>query len=1115
MIQLIFKELKNIYQSDRPVPDKVRILYQLQSFVFLEITKHERLYFSTLFARMAYVGNKMKIDKQIMRSIHRFRRVATDLANQKEINIPDTQLLSLGMYAVIQTVGKGLDHPIPEDLRQFVAQLPPGLEKEYEVKSYQPTRRVLVTGMDKEMRMITGYDLNQPADKIQIRFDDTDRNEPYLDNLLSLDNEKLFPISVNLLEVEIDREGIYHPRAFIFEPDFLVDITAIAECFKPYGTEEFLYFIKKFKPRSTSHYILLGNIANYFLDLIVSDLKITFEQAFASVFKLDPLAFALMNDRELKELMAKSKAHFFVLKKVIADDLPKRKINVQEVVLEPSFFSEKFGIQGRLDLFYYSSRQTNIIELKSGKPYMTNTYGLNINHYIQTLLYDLLVKSVYGSVAANNFILYSSQQDRPLRYAPVIRAQQDESLRTRNEIVIIEKRLLSLDPYSTSTWIDTLKVDQFPKITGFSRSDFEQFVKAYQQLNASEKTYFKLFVRFIATEHHIAKTGIQGAEQANGMASLWLNTLDEKESRFEIISHLEIMDIQFSTGDLPVIQFSKTKYTNPLANFRQGDIVVLYPQNASSDAILVNQIYKGTIVSLEANSITIRLRNQQVNRDQFSKEKRWNLERDLIDSSFNTLYRGLFAWANTQPGQRNLLMGIQPPRKPENRVSLKLPEGMTDEQKEVCEKIVAAKDYYLLWGPPGTGKTSVILKNLCGYYLEHTSQKVLLLAYTNRAVDEMCAALESLPGFNTEQYLRIGSRYSTAPDYRDRLLSSKMEKLSTRQELLDLLKQKRIIVSTIASLSGKMELFKILVFDLAIVDEASQILDPGLIGILPRMPKWILIGDHKQLPAVVAQASNHTVVKDELLNQYGIRNLSNSLFERLIQRSIHAGWEWAGGKLTYQGRMHRNIMEFPSQQFYGGSLKVLNNNPGLFKQLTEELQWSIPAGAATLANLLATKRVAYLPTQIDMNDHQKTNIYEAEAVVKVIQTFQNLHAYNNIPKDYYSIGVITPYRAQIALIIDTMRKYDLDPSNYSIDTVERYQGGARDIVIISLCTNQFRQLETMISKSDEGVDRKLNVALTRARFHLVIIGNLEILSQDKNYRDLLNHATRESLFQPN
>jgi DNA replication ATP-dependent helicase Dna2 len=105
-----------------------------------------------------------------------------------------------------------------------------------------------------------------------------------------------------------------------------------------------------------------------------------------------------------------------------------------------------------------------------------------------------------------------------------------------------------------------------------------------------------------------------------------------------------------------------------------------------------------------------------------------------------------------------------------------------------------------------------------------------------------------------------------------------------------------------------------------------------------------------------------------------------------------------------------------------------------------------------------------------------------------------------------SIGIITPYRAQIALIRKCM---EVIPDKYSklitVDTVERYQGGARDIIIISFCINRANQLDSLVSMSQEGIDRKLNVALTRAKEQIILIGNKNLLSKSSGHRDLIDH----------
>jgi len=125
-------------------------------------------------------------------------------------------------------------------------------------------------------------------------------------------------------------------------------------------------------------------------------------------------------------------------------------------------------------------------------------------------------------------------------------------------------------------------------------------------------------------------------------------------------------------------------------------------------------------------------------------------------------------------------------------------------------------------------------------------------------------------------------------------------------------------------------------------------------------------------------------------------------------------------------------------------------------------------------------------------------------MVELIQAYTRLYSATDRPIQAGDIGIITPYRAQIAHIKRRLQTANLPAGDYQVDTVERYQGGAKRIVLISLCTNEYSQIQMLSQISDEGVDRKLNVAMTRAREHLVIVGCPEILRQSMVYGDLLD-----------
>ena len=157
--------------------------------------------------------------------------------------------------------------------------------------------------------------------------------------------------------------------------------------------------------------------------------------------------------------------------------------------------------------------------------------------------------------------------------------------------------------------------------------------------------------------------------------------------------------------------------------------------------------------------------------------------------------------------------------------------------------------------------------------------------------------------------------------------------------------------------------------------------------------------------------------------------------------------------------------------------------------------------------LVATKRMAYIPSERDLvNNGGKTNDSEANIVTEIVKACVELRKKNGIADADMTIGVITGYRSQIAKI-----RHKLEDAGVAdgivIDTVERYQGGQMDIIIYSFCVNQDYQLDFVcdaIEENGKTIDRKLNVALTRARKQLFVVGNEEMLRQVPIYSTLID-----------
>ena len=168
--------------------------------------------------------------------------------------------------------------------------------------------------------------------------------------------------------------------------------------------------------------------------------------------------------------------------------------------------------------------------------------------------------------------------------------------------------------------------------------------------------------------------------------------------------------------------------------------------------------------------------------------------------------------------------------------------------------------------------------------------------------------------------------------------------------------------------------------------------------------------------------------------------------------------------------------------------------------------------ADPLEHALACSRVVFIP--VVPKKGVRTNAGEAEVVARILDLFHaryakalagEVAAERAAAEAVKKLGVITPFRAQISEIRRALSP-EMQRHSVEIDTVERYQGGQRDTIIVSLCVNHVAQLPSMQSlNQDKTVDRKLNVALTRAQNYLVLVGAEEVLSRDPHYAALIEH----------
>ena len=1094
-------EIQELSASQLAVNDKMLQLKRILERLCKEATRDEVVQFPNLFSRLVFVAQKYKLPKQLEWKLQNFRVKTGEILKNATAQFDETEYFKAerAVLNLCNAVSGG------------AVSLDPGIVAE-PLEKPASHLRVQIVSIHKKDKLITCVAENSPGTEIIVKCGVKPDNAAFDESV-----ERFWEgAQLNIIDFSTDKKGRLIPKYIVLEPDYLIDASAIAECFQDYAVSPLHYFRNKFEEKENRSYLLLGNLANFFLDELVfaeNPHEVSFDKVFLQSFKQSPFEYTSCEDLHSEEgfraFMAKAKSQFNNIRRVITEDFPRRGIDVHHCTLEPSFFSEKFGFQGRLDLLHLSPTM-HIVELKSGRlPYPPQDFGkIALNHEVQTAVYRLMIQSVFGKDARkiDAAILYSSGNfaGENLRFAAVYQELEKRIINVRNLIVANEYALA----HGTAETVQEMFAQLFESINTTERlpkffvEKIEKFRHVLSQCSEVELTYFYRYIRFISKELYLQKIGDIAYETPTGVASLWNSDFWERAEALDVVYNLSIAEIDNEGNDMSIL-FARNEGDNSIVNFREGEICIVYPREKNTDTVLNRQILKGSIVKITKDSVKVRFRYKQKNKTFFSEHSLWAIEHDTLDSSYNSMYKSLFSFLNASQQKRDLLLGLQ---EPTSFCTQKTESGYPE---NIIEKAFSAEDYFLIVGPPGTGKTSIFARRLIEKYYAQSYTNILVLAYTNRAVDELCDAINAAFGCTNgacDAYIRVGTELSCAAPYRHRLLQRISENAENREALRNEIAGTRIFVSTLASINGRLELFALKHFHVAIIDEASQILEPQIIGLLPRFDKFVMIGDHNQLSTIVLQKQLSSQISDEALSEIGITDCRDSLFERLLRQCIQNGWVQAFSQLNKQGRMHVDIAAFPATYFYDENLF-----PALAWQ-SEKWNTHYPSHDV-FHHCVANKRMAFFSTEktFRFTPSNKINETEADIIVRVAQAIKNVYEANNKPFGSDTIGIIAPYRNQIALIRHKLAQVRFpDAEKMMIDTVERFQGSQREVIIVSFCVNKPYQMDFLCNLSHDGkVDRKLNVALTRARQQLFLVGNRRILQKHPIYATLLEFLKEE------
>jgi predicted DNA helicase len=302
-----------------------------------------------------------------------------------------------------------------------------------------------------------------------------------------------------------------------------------------------------------------------------------------------------------------------------------------------------------------------------------------------------------------------------------------------------------------------------------------------------------------------------------------------------------------------------------------------------------------------------------------------------------------------------------------------------------------------------------------------------------------------------------------------------------REAVADIL-DKAEVVCTTNSTAGS-EMLKGMTFDIAVIDEATQAVEPACLIPLLKTEKAVLAGDHRQLPPTIL---NFDAERE---------GLSVTMFERLLD--LYG--EGLKSLLEVQYRMHRDIMEFPNREFYDGRIRAHGSVEA--HTLSDLEGYSVPKKGPEHTEAALDPKVPLVLIDVgDQNAEEtprgsksKRNRSEANVVKELITAFREAGL-----KDA-DMAVISPYDAQVDLLRSMIWGRD-DRPELEIGTVDGFQGREKEAIILSLVrSNRNGELGFLTDI------RRLNVSITRAKRKLIVVGNLKTISSHTVYKDMVEH----------
>jgi DNA replication ATP-dependent helicase Dna2 len=799
----------------------------------------------------------------------------------------------------------------------------------------------------------------------------------------------------------------------VLEPDFLVDVTDVrswVQCPR-------MYYLNKLSGVPLAYPVVKGTIVHeVFGDLLRGrDL----DEAVADHVEAAGLELGLLG-REASEVRDEVRRNAAAIEGWLAQGTLTED---DEWRSEYTLISPTFGIKGRADAL----RRGTPVELKTGK---NTKREPRFHDKIQAATYALLLgeseepPNTGTLLYTKNAALDRSEASgdlSPAKEFSVGRGLLEFVVRTRNEIAATEAERDVPTGYEADAKCEwCFEQDACMVVSG--RLDQES--KAGQVGTAipdEERDYFESFYRAIEDERRAVHDEYR---------KLWEQSAEERADADRALIDLDPLDRrQLPDGDW---ELRARVPDGAVSKLREGDVALASdgdPVHGDAELGRIRSLGDEAVVTVDE---PLDLRRLDVYPSEISVSRH-------LTALHDALLKG-------DPDRKDVLFGRREPAfsdAPETFID------NNDAQNAAVQRAVGAADVALVHGPPGTGKTYTIARLVRA--LVDRGNRVLLSAFTNRAVDNALGALRE-QGF--EDVARVG----TPTGVREDMLDVRLDRRGEPNDRAAALRSAPVVAATTATCGSRV--LRGADFDVAVVDEASQLTEPGTLAAINLADRFVLVGDHQQLPPVV---------------QSGDERLARSLFERL-----HDEHPDSAVMLDKQYRMSQRIQAFASREFYDGALRPASPEVagGSLADLPGVDGESLPA------------RLRQGVRFVDPDGRQEGNAnpVEADRVAEVVREYLDAGV------DPDDVVVIAPFRAQVAEI---GRRIDV-----AVDTVDRFQGSSAEVIVVSFVATG--DLDGPIFEDT----RRVNVALTRAKKALVLVGDAAALASEPFYARMLDWARR-------